>query len=313
MGSNGWRFFCGSWGWRQPWALPLPHKLEHFLLLRDAGDATVVAGGEAGGAAGKAGDGGHVLCRQRLRGFIELQHLAHGAAAEDIPGSGGIHHMDAGGAGGRAAAAAVGKIASPRAHGDINKADAVLPQQPLRRCRRSGVPQEIHFFIADFDDIRLMQPPLHLRCCRGVVRPKRFTQVGVKADELALRFGVCHRLFGCGSRGLIGQTQRAEMEHPADIDQAVIHLVLGQAGIGAGLAGKAEFPVSIGIQRDERHGGKGSGVFYDTTGLNAAIGGGLNEQTAKAVVPDLPDHCGGAAVFLQCGEKIAGRAARLGL
>lgn len=41
----------------------------------------------------------------------------------------------------------------------------------------------------------------------------------------------------------------------------------------------------------------------------AAIGGGLNEQAAKAVVPDLPDHCSGAAVFLQCSEKIAGRAA----
>lgn len=114
--------------------------------------------------------------------------------------------MDAGGAGGRAAAAAVGKIAPLGAHGDINKADAVLPQQLLRRCRRGGVPQEIHFFIADFDDIRLMQPPLHLRCCRGFVRPKRFAQVGVKADELALRFGVCHRPLGCGSRGLIGQT-----------------------------------------------------------------------------------------------------------
>ena len=114
--------------------------------------------------------------------------------------------MDAGGAGGRAAAVAVGKIASPRAHGDINKADAVLPQQLLRRCRRSDVPQEIHFFIADFDDIRLMQSPLHLRCGRGVVRPKRLAQVGVKADELALRFGVCHRPLGRSSRGLIGQT-----------------------------------------------------------------------------------------------------------
>ena len=103
------------------------------------------------------------------------------------------------------------------------------------------------------------------------------------------------------------------MEHPAGVDQAVIHLVLGQAGIGAGLAGKAEFPVSLGIQCDECHGGKGSGVFYDATGLNAAIGGGLNEQAAKAVVPGLPDHCSGAAVFLQCSEKIAGRAARLGL
>ena len=69
--------------------------------------------------------------------------------------------------------------------------------------RRSGVPQEIHFFIADFDDIRLMQSPLHLRCCRGVVRPKRLAQVGVKADELALRFGVCHRPLGRSSRGLI--------------------------------------------------------------------------------------------------------------
>ena len=103
------------------------------------------------------------------------------------------------------------------------------------------------------------------------------------------------------------------MEYSASVDQAVIHLVLGQAGIGAGLAGKAEFPVSSGIQRNERHGGEGSGVFYDAAGLNAAVGGGLNEQAAKAVVPDLPDHCGGAAVFLQCGEEIAGRTARLGL
>ena len=173
-GVTGGNFCCGNWGWRQPWASPLPHKLDHFLLLRDTVDAAVVAGGEAGGAAGEAGDGGHLLCRQRFRGFIELQQPAHGAAAKDIPGSRGIQHMDAGGAGSRATAAVVGKIAAPGAHGDINKADAVLPQQLLRRCRRSGVPQEIHFFIADFDDICLMQPPLHLRCCRGVVRPKRF-------------------------------------------------------------------------------------------------------------------------------------------
>ena len=73
------------------------------------------------------------------------------------------------------------------------------------------------------------------------------------------------------------------MEHPAGVDQAVIHLELGQAGIGAGLAGKAEFPVPISIQRDERHGGKGSGVFYDAAGLNAAVGGGLNEQGATMV------------------------------
>ena len=103
------------------------------------------------------------------------------------------------------------------------------------------------------------------------------------------------------------------MEHLASVDQAVIHLVLGQAGIGAGLAGKAEFPVSLGIQRDKCHGREDRSVHYDALGGNAAIGGGFNEQAAKAVVPDLPDHCGGAAVFLQCGEKIAGRTARLGL
>lgn len=102
------------------------------------------------------------------------------------------------------------------------------------------------------------------------------------------------------------------MKYLTSVDQAVINIAFGQAGICTGLAGKAEFPVSISIQRDERHGGKGSGVFYDAAGLNAAIGGGFNEQAAKAVVPDLPDHCGGAAVFLQCGEEITGRTARLG-
>ena len=78
------------------------------------------------------------------------------------------------------------------------------------------------------------------------------------------------------------------MVHPAVIDQAVIHLVLGQAGICTGLAGKAELPIPSGIQRDKCHGGEGSGVFYDAAGLNAAIGGGFNEQAAKAVVPDRP-------------------------
>ena len=103
------------------------------------------------------------------------------------------------------------------------------------------------------------------------------------------------------------------MEHPAGVDQAVIHLVLGQAGICTGLAGKAELPIPSGIQRDKCHGREDRSVHYDALGGNAAIGGGLNEQAAKTVVPDLPDHSGGAAVFLQCGEEIAGRTARLGL
>ena len=56
---SGGLFCCIQAGLR---ALSLPHKLQHFLLLWDAVDAAVVAGGEAGGAAGEAGDGGHVLC-----------------------------------------------------------------------------------------------------------------------------------------------------------------------------------------------------------------------------------------------------------
>lgn len=41
-------------------------------------------------------------------------------------------------------------------------------------------------------------------------------------------------------------------------------------------------------------------------GFNAAIGGGLSEQMAKAVVPDLLDHCGGEPYFCNAARKLQG-------
>ena len=54
--------------------------------------------GEAGGCGGEGADIGEAFCRQSLDGLLQLQKPCHGAAAEDVSGTGGIDGVDLGAA-----------------------------------------------------------------------------------------------------------------------------------------------------------------------------------------------------------------------
>ena len=124
-------------------------------------------------------------------------------------------------------------------------------------------------------------------------------------------FGIGYRRPGGGTGGLTGQAQGAEVKNAAFVQQGKVQLVGAQAGVGAGLAGKAEGPVAGGVQGDKGQGGEHGGVHHDAPGLDAALVEGTHQQTAEGIVAHLAQQGGGAAVFLQCGQEIARRAARL--
>src|SRR5699024_8460235 len=128
----------------------------------------------------------------------------------------------------------------------------------------------------------------------------------------ALLFGVSNRLLGGGAGRLVGQAQSAEVEHLCPVDQGQVHLAGAQAGVGAGLAGKAELPVAGGVQRHKSQRCEHGRVGHDAAGLDAFFGQRGFQQVAKAVGAHLADQRGGAAVGLQRGQEIARRAARLG-
>ena len=71
------------------------HPGKHFGVIRDAGDATASGGGQACGGAGKAHHIPEGFLIQPVRGFFTLQQLPDRAAAEDIPGTGGVDDRNA--------------------------------------------------------------------------------------------------------------------------------------------------------------------------------------------------------------------------
>ena len=102
------------------------------------------------------------------------------------------------------------------------------------------------------------------------------------------------------------------MKNPGPVDQAVVHLAGGQAGVGPGLAGKAEFPIPGAVQGDKGQGGKDGGIAQNALRPDAQLLKGVYEQMPEGVVPHLAQQGGGAAVPLEGGKEISGRAPRLG-
>ena len=158
-----------------------------------------------------------------------------------------------------------------------------------------------------------MQAPLHLLFGGVLTGPQGFAQVGVKADEFAVLFGIGHGGPGGRAGRFVGQAQGTEVKDLAAVQQGGVQLVGAQTGVGAGLAGEAEGPVAGGVQRDEGQGGEHRGIDHDAPGINAQGVQGAHQQMAEGIVPHLAQQGGGTTVFLQCGQEIARRAARLGL
>ena len=84
---------------------------------------------------------------------------------------------------------------------------------------------------------------------------------------------------------------------------------LGQAGICAGFAGKAEFTISGIVQGDEGQRGEHVVCHDNPAGVNAKVFQRANEQLSQCICSHLAQHGGGTAVGLQGSQKIAGRAA----
>ena len=95
------------------------------------------------------------------------------------------------------------------------------------------------------------------------------------------------------------------MEHLAVVQQGGVYFLAAQAGIGAGLAGKAERPVAGRIQRDESQGGEHRRVDDQPGGVDADFVQRAFQQVAEGIVAHL-------AELLQCGQKVARCPAGLG-
>ena len=273
-------------------------------------------GGKAGSAARKAGDGAQFpggQLRRAAPGFQVRQQLAHRAAAEDIARAGRVDDADARRAFHRGAGPGVGGKAAFGAQRRIDQLHAVFGQQLLRARFGRKAPQKVDLFVADLDHVGLAQPPFDLLFGVGLAFPQRFAQVGVKADELAFFLRVGHGLLRGRAGGLAGQAQSSEMEHPRFVDEGFVHLLRRQAGVGAGLARKAELPVAGGVQRHKGQRCEHGRVGHDAARLDAFFGRRAHQQPAETVRPHFAEQRGPAAVFLQRGQKVARRAARLGL
>ena len=167
-------------------------------------------------------------------GLVPLEEAAHGAAAEDVPGAGGVEDMDAAGGSGLAAAIGVGKVAALGAQGGVHQADTVLLQQLPGTLFGGDAPQKFDLFVADLHDIRLEQTPFDLLFGGFLGGPKGLAQVGVKADELSVLFGVSHGGPGGRTGGFAGEAQGAEVEDLAAVQQGGVQFPGAQAGVGAG-------------------------------------------------------------------------------
>ena len=109
-----------------------------------------------------------------------LQQLAHGAAAEDIARTGGIHRMDALGRFHGDAAQLVRCMAALWALRRIYQGHTVFAKQLLRALLRGNAPQEVDLLITDLHHICLMQAPFDRFLRRSLTGPQRLAQVGIQ-------------------------------------------------------------------------------------------------------------------------------------
>ena len=190
------------------------HALENLIGLRNAGDAPMLLGGEAGGGAGEADDLQQIFFRQLVRLLSGLQEAAHGAAAEDVSRAGGVHHADAGRAVDRRRDIPGRRVAALRAEGHVNQGHTVLLKQLLCALLRGNAPQEGYLLVTDLNDICLAQAPLDSGLRVFLLLSQRLAKVGVQTDQQIVFPRQLNCPAGGGGGRLIRQRECAEMEHP---------------------------------------------------------------------------------------------------
>ena len=227
-------------------------------------------GGQAGGGGGKGADVGKVIRGQLPRRFGQLQKPGHGAAAEDIPGTGGVDGVDLGAVG------TVGRVlgfqkAAVRTQGDHGKRYTKFLQKLFGTRLRGAAPKELHLVVTDFDHVRLPQAPEDLLLGGILIGPQGQTQVGVTADELSFGFRVGHRLLGGGPGGLVRQAQGAKMEDLGIVNEPGINLFPTQLGIRAGLPGEGEGAVPVLVKGHESQGSEYAAVRNNALGFDSGL------------------------------------------
>ena len=194
---------------------------------------------QACGGAGETDDPAEFRLRQIRRFFAASDKLAHCASAEYITRTGRINNMDTGRALHCHTACAVRRIASFRPQRGVHQGYMVFLQQFFRAPFRGKAPEPFDLFIADLDDIRLMQAPLDLFPGIFLPFPQGFAQIGIQADQRTVAFSQFNGMAG-GLRGrLICQGERTEVKDFRVRDERFVHFLRSQAGIGAGLPGKS--------------------------------------------------------------------------
>ena len=114
---------------------------------------------QAGRRTGKGGDIAQLGLRQLFGSFPGLQIPAHGASAEDIPGSGGIHRTDPCRAPDRYTDIPGRRVAALRPQRRVYQAYSVFIQQLPCSLLRIQSPQKTDLLIADLYNVCLLQAP----------------------------------------------------------------------------------------------------------------------------------------------------------
>ena len=206
----------------------------------------------------------------------------------------------------------ISEVAALGAAGDEHQLDAEGIENMAGALFHAQAKQELHFFVADLYHVGLGESPDQLLLGLLQVAPEGLAEVGVVADELAPLFGVGHSLIGSGAGGFVGQGKRAEVEHLGRVDQREIQLSKGQAGIGAGLAGKGEGAVAVFVKGDKGQGGEHVVGGDDAAGVDAALFQGMRQHLAESVGTDFSQQGGFGAELGQSGQEVSRRAAGMG-
>ena len=102
------------------------------------------------------------------------------------------------------------------------------------------------------------------------------------------------------------------MEDPGPVNQRLVHLLPGKAGIRAGLPGEGEGAVAGFVEGHEGKGGKHRIVQNNALGFDAGFPDGMHQKTAEGVGAHLADEGGFLSAGVQGGQKIRRSAAGIG-
>ena len=205
---------------------------------------------------------------------------------------------------------AVCEQAAVFAERDKNEPDAELVQKLLRGFLIGNVSEEEgDLLVTDLYNVRLPQAPEHLLLCLRKIIPERPAEIGVEGNELSVLLCIRNGELRRRARRLVGQGERSEVQNACAVQKPCGDLVLAQTGVCAGLAGKGEVPVAVGVEGHERERCKNVRSLNHALRADPGLFQRAEQQLAEGIRADLADHARFRAEARQRGEKIRRSAA----